>query len=517
MKKNILFNTAKILVAAISLAAASCTGNFEEFNTKPHRPGYVDPLQLLAPMTRNIISTHENDSQMIDQMIGMEYGGYTSANTVWGGSGAFATYNPRQGWYGSMFNTLFQKTYGNWAIIREGTNGVGAVYQLAQILRVATMLKVTDTYGPIPYSRVNGQDVSVAYDAQKDVYVAMLDDLKAAVDGIQGYLADGGDPDLLTEYDVTSYKGDLNKWVKYANSLRLRMAIRMSKTDLAAKAQEVAEEAVGNIGGLIEDNADNLYIIPESKNPYTQSTDWNEGELRTNASIVCYMNGYADARQADYFTQVGGRYVGLRSGMEAPGSKYTNTVSKMFFKEGTSTPLLAMCAAEVAFLKAEGALMQWNMGDTPADLYTRGVTLSFEQHGVANAAAAYLQSTATPANHVDAATPSMNANAPSTITPKWNDGASDSEKLERVLVQKWIAMYPCGFEAWCDIRRTGYPVLFQVANNLSSGAISDARGMRRVPFPREEFNTNEANVTAAIALLGGEDTGATDLWWAKKN
>lgn len=517
MKNNIISNTVKFLaVAAIGFGAAACTGNFEDYNTKPHRPTYVDPLQLLAPMARNIVSTHENDSQMIDQMIGMEYGGYTSANTVWNGSGAFATYNPRPGWLGSMYNTLFQKTYGNWAIIRNSTEGVGAVYQVAQIMRVATMLKVTDTYGPIPYTKVDGQDVSVAYDKQEDVYLAMLDDLDAAINGIQAFLTDGGDPDLLLGYDVTSFNGNLAKWVKYANSLRLRMAIRMSKTNQSAKAKEVAEAAVGHIAGLIETNADNLYIIPESKNPYTQSTDWNEGELRMNASIISYMNGYEDPRMADYFTQVGSKYVGLRSGMENPGSPYTNTVSKMKFSNGTSTNLLAMCAAEVAFLKAEGALIGWNMGGTAADFYAQGVTLSFEQHGAGNVAA-YLASDKKPAGHTDPVSASLNTNPASTITPKWEAGATDDQKLERIMVQKWIAMFPYGFEAWCDIRRTGYPKLFQVANNLSQGVVSTGRGMRRIPFPREEFNTNEANVKEAITLLGGEDTGATDLWWAKKD
>lgn len=512
MKKNIISNTVKILVtAALGFSAAACTGNFEEMNTKPYRPTYVTPEQLIAPMMRNIINTHENDSQMIDQMIGMEYGGYTSANTVWNGSGAFATYNPRQGWLGSMYGTMFQKTYGNWSIIRNSTNGVGAVYQLAQIIRVASMLKVTDTYGPIPYTKVNGQDVAVAYDSQEEVYLAMLEDLKTAIDGIQAYIADNGATGLLDGYDVSSYNGDLSKWAKYANSLRLRMAIRMSATNQSALARQIAEEAVGHIAGLIETNGDNLTIAPESKNPYTQSTDWNEGELRVNASIVSYMNGYEDPRRADYFTQVGGNYVGLRSGMENPGAAYTNTVSKMFFSNGTSTPMLVMCAAEVAFLKAEGALLGWSMGDTAENLYKQGVTLSFEQHG-ASGAAAYLASDKVPGGHTDQNS-SLSIAATSTVAPAW----ADTDQLERIMIQKWIAMYPYGFEAWCDIRRTGYPKLFQVANNLSSGVVSSVRGMRRVPFSRAEFDTNNANVTAAIALLGGDDTGATDLWWAKKN
>lgn len=518
MKKNIITNTIKFLgMAAIGITAAACTGNFEDMGVKPYRPTYIKPEQLLTPMIRNIISTHENDSQMIDQMIGMEYGGYTSANTVWNGSGAFATYNPRQGWLGETYNTLFQKTYANWAEIKENTGGVGATYQMAQIIRVATMLKVTDTYGPIPYTKVNGQDIAVAYDSQKDLYLAMLDDLEAASDVLQAYATDpGSDQTLFQGHDVSTFNGDVKKWVKYANSLRLRMAIRMSKTDEAGKAQEIAETLAKRADALIESNSDNLYIIPEAKNPYTQSTDWNDGELRINASLTSYMNGYEDPRRADYFTQVSGQFVGLRSGIKSPGAQYKNTVSKMYFENGTSTNLLAMCAAEVAFLKAEGVLLGWDMGDTAENLYNKGITLSFEQHG-ANGVADYLQSEKAPANYTDPVNSSYSANAVSTLSPKWNASATPEEQLERLMIQKWIAMYPYGFEAWCDIRRTGYPKLFQVADNLSNGVVSSTRGMRRVPYSRKEYDTNEANVRAALTLLGGEDTGAVDLWWAKKN
>lgn len=89
--------------------------------------------------------------------------------------------------------------------------------------------------------------------------------------------------------------------------------------------------------------------------------------------------------------------------------------------------------------------------------------------------------------------------------------------LERILVQKWIANFPNGWETWADIRRTGYPKHFQVVNNLNTDGVSKERRMRRLPFPESEYNTNAANVKAAVSMLGGADNSATDLWWAKKN
>ena len=82
-------------------------------------------------------------------------------------------------------------------------------------------------------------------------------------------------------------------------------------------------------------------------------------------------------------------------------------------------------------------------------------------------------------------------------------------------MQKWLANFPNGWETWADIRRTGYPKHFPVVNNLNTDGVNSQRGMRRLPFPQSEYNTNAANVKAAAAMLGGADTGATDLWWAK--
>jgi hypothetical protein len=174
-----------------------------------------------------------------------------------------------------------------------------------------------------------------------------------------------------------------------------------------------------------------------------------------------------------------------------------------------------MSAAEAYFLRAEGALKGWNMGGSAQELYEAGVTLSFEERGAA--LGDYLSSEAVPADYVDPYSSSRNATAVSTVTPKWVEGNSTAN-LEQILVQKWIASFPNGWERWGDFRRTGYPKMFPVVNNLNTDGVNTERGMRRIPYSEQEYNTNEANVRAAVeAYLGGQDTGATDLWWAKKN
>lgn len=99
------------------------------------------------------------------------------------------------------------------------------------------------------------------------------------------------------------------------------------------------------------------------------------------------------------------------------------------------------------------------------------------------------------------------------ITPTWGDSASEEQNLERIITQKWIALYPNGQEAWSEFRRTGYPRIIPIVDNRSNGVINTNTQVRRMTFPRSEYSNNLAQVQAAATLLGGDDTGATRLWW----
>ena len=89
--------------------------------------------------------------------------------------------------------------------------------------------------------------------------------------------------------------------------------------------------------------------------------------------------------------------------------------------------------------------------------------------------------------------------------------------LERIITQKWIAMFPNGQEAWSEFRRTGYPRIFPIVNDRSNGTVDVNEQIRRMTFPRSEYSNNRAALNRAIRLLGGPDQGSTKLWWDKKN
>ena len=102
------------------------------------------------------------------------------------------------------------------------------------------------------------------------------------------------------------------------------------------------------------------------------------------------------------------------------------------------------------------------------------------------------------------------------VSVKWAD---DGNELERIITQKWIANHMIGHEAWADVRRTGYPRLLQVVNNLSGGMwgnVDSSKGMRRLHYPQSEYDNNRENVLRGVELLGGSDLHGTDVWWAKK-
>ncbi|MBS1631468.1 MAG: SusD/RagB family nutrient-binding outer membrane lipoprotein, partial [Bacteroidetes bacterium] len=149
------------------------------------------------------------------------------------------------------------------------------------------------------------------------------------------------------------------------------------------------------------------------------------------------------------------------------------------------------------------------------------ISTSFAQYG--EDASSYINdNTSVEQQYIDpkAITPGEN-NVPngspnlSTITIKWDNAATPAQKLERVITQKWIAVFPDGQEAWSEFRRTGYPKLFPVIVNKSSGTISTSAFIQRINFPVSEKENNPAGVTAAVGLLGGPDNGGTKLWWAQ--
>lgn len=520
----------KTILTAIILSFAvlfpmSCTGDFDNLNLHPTNPteDNLTESERLGSLFSSLISTmhyaQENRNQMVEQMVGNQYAGYMVTTNNWQGTN-FGTFNPASNWVDYPFSTIMVDFNSNFIKVKNVTESKGYIYGWASILRVATMLRVTDMYGPIPYSKIGLVDSdAIEYDNVQDLYHKMIADLDYSIGVLKSYLAENLSESPLAEYDVV-YNGDFNKWLKLANSLKFRMAVRIALVD-TEYAIKVMSEAIAS--GPIEVNADNAFIPTEDNPYYKASHSW--GDLAISATLSSYMNGYNDPRRSAYMTlcSYGNVYRGVRMGIEnIIKSRYSN--SSYFSKPAFTaiSPMLVYCAAETAFLKAEAALRGWIAGgdEQAKAFYEEGIRLSMDQHQVT--IGNYLSGTTSPASNVDVWT-GLSISVEKPISVSWGDaGATENTKLEKIITQKWLANYPLGLESWCDHRRTGFPQIFPAVNNLSSSGFmgtvtnTSSRMVRRLPFPQSQYQGNNENVQKAVQMLGGDDAAYTDLWWAKK-
>jgi len=497
---------------------ASCTANFEDMNRNPGEPtdkefleGHYKLGAFFPQMLNYAYPSQENAYQMGENLVGDVYGRYLSVANDW--TATFSTFNAAAWWIDSPFKDALPKTYGGWIQVKTMTDGEGPLYAWAQIIRVTAMQRITDMYGPIPYSKVESGSIAVGYDSQEDVYKNMLSDLDKAIEDLTEFVKENPDYTAMATFDKV-YNGDFSQWIKYANSLKLRMAMRIVYA-APELAKQKAEEAVTHPGGLISNNNDIAQNAFPQNPVWTMTTAW--GDSRVCADIVAYMNGYKDPRLARYFTKsrVAGSnddYLGLRTGISIPSKAWAGLYCSTTYER--ADPTLWMNAAEVSFLRAEGALRGWNMGGTAENFYEEGIKLSFAQWQAEGSDAYINDDTSKPGGIND---PDTKLAAPpiSTITIKWNDTDSFERKLERLITQKWIAMYPLGQEAWSEQRRTGYPHFYPVLVNSSSEPNLTTELASRLPFPPDEKNNNTQNYDEAVKLLGGNDNYSTKLWWDK--
>jgi hypothetical protein len=184
---------------------------------------------------------------------------------------------------------------------------------------------------------------------------------------------------------------------------------------------------------------------------------------------------------------------------------------------GNNPYVKLMDGSESYFLRAEGALRGWNMGGTAEEFYVEGIKASFAENQLGGVDNYLNDNTSTPIAYDDPNNSANNAPPISSITIKWDPSATFEKSLERIITQKWIAMYPMGQEAWSEFRRTGYPKLWPVVVNNSGGDVPIGQFIKRIPYPSAITNASKSAVAAAVSTyLGGQDKESTRLWWDVK-
>ena len=431
------------------------------------------------------------------------------------------------GWLNGAYNYFYTQAAPNIKIAEDTAEELGFTLENAmmKVWRVYAYQRITDLWGPIPYSNFGNLETTVPYDSQEAIYNDFFSTLDEAVEVLK---ANVGQTSFLGENDVV-YGGNVDSWLKLANSLRLRSALRIKYVD-RGKAQVEAEKAVAD--GVITSNTENASIATDNnfRNNYTTITQW--GEFRMSADMESILKGYEDPRVTDYFAPAADPdntddpagiefpYEGMRNGQTRGARQQVdfNTKSSDMGAEYTvanspGPPVSIMQASEVFFLRAEGALEGWAMDGNTEDLYNQGIVASHTNLGFDGnnlSGNDYVTSTAMPA--------AVNDSIPAVSTAQiaFNQGASLENQLEQIITQKWIALYPNSEEAYAERRRTGYPTLYNRLTTLNARIPVDALP-RRMTYVASEYSTNEAAVMDAVNnLLGGPDDGTTKLWWDAK-
>ncbi len=522
--KSIINKGSKLCMAALLslglLELTSCTKKFEKFDTD--NTGLTSKqvqVGLVFPGIQTALFGEEGNYQLDQNLNADCYSGYMMSPDPFRGNISNLTYSLVDGWNQQIFidgytSSLFAINY----IGNVGTRTAAPdFWAIALILKVETFDRITDKYGPVAYSKAGATLQNTPYDSQQSVYNQFFLQLDTAVTNLNTFIKANPTSTPFTNYDLV-YGGNYKEWLKLANSLRLRLAMHLVKVD-PTTAQAQAEKAMADPGGLLAANTDNAGISGGGyHNPLNViTTSWSD--ISMGADLESIMVGYNDPRLPKYVapatdSRFSGQYKGIRIGSlitAKPGYSGYSILNTSTAVTPTS-PMMFMTAAEVWFLKSEAALRGWaNAGDAATD-YNTGIQTSMNQWGVAGASYTS-DATSTPIAYVDPSNAANNSPALSTITISWNPAASNETNLERIITQKWIAMYPEGQEAWTEYRRTGYPKLFPVVNNNSNGTIDSQIQIRRLAYPANEYTTNGPAVQQAVQLLGGPDNGGTRVWW----
>lgn len=553
MKNYKLNNLRKGSILALFVATlmmSSCMGDFDDINSDKDKvptgdlnkdnlwAAYIQSMQL------SVFAEDNNSYQRMDDLCGNIFAGYAGNSSAFTPSvnSTHYAYSAAGPWHDVAFKVVYGTNndpgavpptpgiMNSWNVMRQKVDSSSVVFAVGEIVKVMGMHRVCDMYGSIPYLNY-GKTLYPAYDSQADVYHRFFEELDHAISVLSDYYAQNPSAKPIVSFDLI-YGSDMLKWIKLANSLKLRLAMRIKYVE-PENAQKYAEEAVNHPYGVIEDNGGTAAIRPTSiykfVNPYLMIWE-SYGDSRMGANMESFLVGYNDPRISAYFTadtdpKTKGEYHGVRVGSASPAN-YKGCATPNIgtgVVPNVSDGLYWMHAAEIYFLRAEGAIEGWNMGGSAADIYNKGIEVAMNLWNITGLKVTNYTNdgSSKPAPFIDKSSSSQSINTGdpklSTITIRWDEGAGKESKLERIITQKWIAMYPNGQEAWSEFRRTGYPKVFPVVSNQSGGKVPSGQFIKRLPFPAAEYETNSTVVNKAVSdFFGGNDSQGTKLWWDVK-
>jgi hypothetical protein len=512
-----------ILALTLALVLGSCTKDFVSSNQNPYQITNESLLQdnnLLGSPFSSLMANLFGD-QIEENLIQDSFTRQMATPTPFAGGINNTTYYIR-------WNTYWDRIYGSImspsqkVIKLADAGGYKEFSAWAKMLRILGMSRLTTFHGPVIYSNYGSQASTILYDKESDLYNLFFKQL----DTIQSVFKANPTYAGFKNFDA-SYGGDVTKWLKLTNSIRLRLAIRLSKVapDIA-KTQ--GEKALADASGLISTNGDNFNISLYGNILPLARICWQWDDTRMGDGMESILVGLKDGRLPVYFQPASDNtlyadhpaypYKGIRNGAFLNSKSDHMPCSKINTSFNTTATRRYMTAAEVSFLKAEASLRGWaGAGDAKTN-YENGVRLSYADWGATGVDAYLADATSKPINFNDPIDARNSFTSRSTVTVAWNEADSKELKLEKIITQKWIDGFTNALEAWVDFRRTGYPKLPYNAKNDSNadwGVIGATDFIKRMPFVNGERSNNAAGVADAVSKMGtgAKDDIATRLWW----
>lgn len=390
-------------------------------------------------------------------------------------------------------------TKGSLAVASSGSNG--NQLGISKTLRAYIYWTITDRWGDVPYSQAlkGASNLTPAYDKQQDIYKDLLKELKDAVASFDAGATATGD---------IFYAGNATKWKKLANSLRMLIALRMSKAD-AALAQTEFAAAYNDANGAITTNADNLVAPFDGATTLTTNVWYaalnGRKDYAFSLTLDNILTNMGDGRKAAFATSGAAFPYGLkRDDAVAFEGSVSGNVSRLFANKAQTTPIVIVPAAYVLLAMAEAADRGW-IGGSAQTFYESGVTASFAQWGVSGAAT-YLAGPA--ANFASGTGGGANIGSNSYGSIVGADALTNTAR-KRIQLQRYLASYGDGIQAWCEWRRTGVPNLKPTA----FGTNTPKEIPRRYTYGVGEYAANPANVATAAGRLAGGDIMSARMWW----
>jgi hypothetical protein len=494
----------KKIILMLSILLASCTKDFQEINTDPNGTPVALPQQLLAPalvstLSYNMLRNRNFNNELMQITVDASDAEGKVFRYDYRATWADYLYN---GWYSELTN--FKDIY---KIASQDLNYNKSYMGISLICQSWIYSMLTDTYGDVPYFQSNlAKDSSIyepRFDKQKDIYLDIFKKLEEANTLLSvGTVIGSADP---------VYGGNVPKWRKFGNSLYLRLLLRLS-----GKA-EVSDSCIAKIREIVETNAANYPIIASNdesailrwtgagpySSPYLSVREQDFKAPGIGSFFIDHLAAWNDPRIdiPTYGTNninrwgiapYSGTFQGIPSGY-APGE---NPVKKSYFYSNTSTsslmtePLTGMMMnyAELKFILAEAAVKGWISGSAE----------TYYNDGALNSITQWI--------------PTWPVNIKTFLSAadiEWIESETPDQKMEKIHLQKYYALFLTDMEQWFEYRRTGHPVLPQ-GSGLKNNGVMPAR----MTYPVYVQSTNPTNYKIAVAAQG-PDVISTQVWWQK--